>query len=309
MTRLLICYDASAAARAAIAAAGALFPDAEATVACVASPVTTRADETLVHAGAPDGIGPDDLEALQAREHEEAVLAALEGAKLAAVAGIPSDIRPLAGGTPWRALLEEARRQDSDVIVSGTRGEGAFERVLLGSTASSLLHHTARPLLVVPAGPDQQLDGPLIAGYDGSSGADAALRFAAAHLPGRRLVVAHAWRSPVRNTTRGRALLHAPVATLHDYATGVDEIIGGLAATAADAGVSRAQALGLDAEPRTPEASRVWLALLETARDSGAAAILVGARGRGALAGTVLGSVTSALVHAAAVPVVVVPST
>jgi nucleotide-binding universal stress UspA family protein len=44
------------------------------------------------------------------------------------------------------------------------------------------------------------------------------------------------------------------------------------------------------------------------AESCGAPAILVGSRGRGAMASTVLGSVASALVHVAALPVLVVPN-
>ena len=50
-----------------------------------------------------------------------------------------------------------------------------------------------------------------------------------------------------------------------------------------------------------------WRTLLGGATRHGAAAILVGSRGRGAAASTVLGSVASGLVHAAALPVLVVP--
>jgi nucleotide-binding universal stress UspA family protein len=307
MTCLLIAYDASDAARAAVAAASALFPRADAAVACVATRVPAIADEALIRAGMPEGLPPDELEALHAQADEQASAAALEGTELAASAGLPAEIVTLPDTTPWRGLLAEARRRESDLIVCGTRGEGPVDRLLLGSTASSLLHHADRPLLIVPAGTAPSPDGPLLAGYDCSTGAEGALRFAAKHFAGRRLVVAHAWRSPVRHRARGRALLRIPVAALHDYATGMDEIFAGLAAAIADEGVCRARELGLEAEGRAPESRRIWRALLDAARDAGAAALLVGARGRGAATAAVLGSVTSALVHAAEQPVLVVP--
>ena len=49
-----------------------------------------------------------------------------------------------------------------------------------------------------------------------------------------------------------------------------------------------------------------WRALAATARAEEAAVIVAGCRGRGALASTVLGSVSSGLVHNAEVPVLVV---
>jgi nucleotide-binding universal stress UspA family protein len=48
-------------------------------------------------------------------------------------------------------------------------------------------------------------------------------------------------------------------------------------------------------------------ALLEAASDVHAAVVLVGSRGRGAVASTVLGSVASGLVNAAARPVLMIP--
>ena len=67
-------------------------------------------------------------------------------------------------------------------------------------------------------------------------------------------------------------------------------------------------ALGLVARAAAPESGHGdWQTLLDGAQESGAAAILVGSRGRGAVAATVLGSVASGLVHAAALPVLIVP--
>ncbi|OQX67606.1 MAG: hypothetical protein B6A08_14490 [Sorangiineae bacterium NIC37A_2] len=37
-----------------------------------------------------------------------------------------------------------------DVIVVGSRGLGAFKRVLLGSVSSYVVHHAGRPVLVIP---------------------------------------------------------------------------------------------------------------------------------------------------------------
>jgi nucleotide-binding universal stress UspA family protein len=291
MTRLLIAYDASRAARAAVGAAAALFGHAEATVVCVARPPAGAADEAVLRAGLPGAdVGAPDSGG------DEAIGAALEGAQLAASAGLPAGVVALPGGTPWRALLDEARRRRSDAIVCGTRGEGAFERVVLGSTAASLLRHSELPLVVVGAG-GHTPDGPLVAGFDGSPAAWAALRFAAAHLRDRHVVAAHAWCSPVRHTARGRALLSAPVPALHEYAEGMDQVFGDLATDAATAVAQSANGLGLDLEPRAVEGRHPSEALLCVARETGAAAILVGA-----------GPTAAALVHAAALPVIVVPS-
>jgi nucleotide-binding universal stress UspA family protein len=305
MTRLLIGYDGSGAARAAIGAAATLFPGAEATVATIHPPAPTPDVGALARAALPDDVIAEGIRRMGAEHARRAREIVHEGAELAAAAGLHPRRLVVSATSPWRALLAAA--DHCDAIVCGTRGEGAVERSLLGSTASSLLHHSDRPLLVVPAG-EAAADGPLLAGYDSSDGACAALRFAAEHLSGRAVLVAHAWRSPVRHTIRGHALTGSGIDTLEDYADRMDAIYRELADETAAEGAEFAQAVGLMARPIAPESGRgQWQALLKGAQRAGASAILVGSRGRGALASTVLGSVASGLVHAAALPVLVVP--
>ena len=213
------------------------------------------------------------------------------GVDLARAAGLRAEPAERAAFNTWTSA-SLANDIDADVLVCGTRGEGPLERAVLGSTASSLVHHADRPLLVVPPG-DGTLDGPVLAGYDESK-ARAALRFAAAHLRERPLVVAHAWRSPIRHTLRGHALLGSGIDVFAEYATEVDAIWEEIATTAADAGAEYARGLGLSTVAAAPESGRGdWRTLLGHARRAGASAVLVGSRGRGAVAATVLGSVAS----------------
>jgi nucleotide-binding universal stress UspA family protein len=307
MTRLLIAYDGSDPARAALAAAAALFPGAEAVVATVQPPFPSLEAAAMARIALPDAMIRVGIENLRAENEREGGERVAEGVELGSGAGLVCSARVLHDATPWRALRAAADDLGTDVLVCGTRGEGPLDRALLGSTAASLLHHADRPLLIVPAA-ESELDGPVLAGYDESEGARVALRFAAAHLPSRRLVVAHAWRSPVRHSLRGRALAHSGVEMFEDYASAVDEIWSEIAMEAADAGTAYARELGLDAEPVAPESrGGPSHALIDAAREVGAAVVLAGSRGRGAIASTVLGSVTSGVVNAAAQPVLVVP--
>jgi nucleotide-binding universal stress UspA family protein len=306
MTRLLLAYDGSEAARAAVAAAAALFPEAEAVVATVQPPPPTVEAAAMARIALPDSMIEQGIANMRAESEREASERVAEGAALAEEHGLRCTTRVLREITAWRALRALADELDADVVACGTSGEGPVERALLGSTAASLLHHADRPLLVVP-GPASS-DGPVLAAYDASDGARAALRFAAAHLAGRRVVVAHAWRSPIRHSLRGQALAHSKVEMFEDYARAVDEIWSEVAMESADDGVAYARDLGLTAEAVTPESGRgASHALLRAAHEAGAAVILAGTRGRGPVASTILGSTASGLVNAAAAPVLIVP--
>ena len=53
-------------------------------------------------------------------------------------------------GFPARTLLEVAERFDVSVIVAGRSGKGTIGRIVLGSVTTALLHHSTKPVIVVP---------------------------------------------------------------------------------------------------------------------------------------------------------------
>lgn len=53
-------------------------------------------------------------------------------------------------GDPTNQLLAICESNDADLLVIGRRGAGLAERVLLGSVADRLTHHSKIPVLVVP---------------------------------------------------------------------------------------------------------------------------------------------------------------
>ncbi|MFF2662768.1 universal stress protein [Kitasatospora sp. NPDC058032] len=55
-------------------------------------------------------------------------------------------------GNVIEVLLAASARQHT--LVLGTRGNGGFTRLLLGSVGSAVVHHAACPVLVVPAPPE-----------------------------------------------------------------------------------------------------------------------------------------------------------
>lgn len=53
-------------------------------------------------------------------------------------------------GDPVTRLLATCETNDADLLVVGRRGAGFAERVILGSVADRLCHHSECPVLVVP---------------------------------------------------------------------------------------------------------------------------------------------------------------
>ncbi len=54
-------------------------------------------------------------------------------------------------GIPVDEILETAREEDVDLIVMGTLGRSALEKLLLGSVAEKVIRHAMCPVLVVRA--------------------------------------------------------------------------------------------------------------------------------------------------------------
>jgi len=54
-------------------------------------------------------------------------------------------------GQPAKAIIEQADRQEADLIIVGSHGFGAVFKMLLGSVSSAVLKKAGRPVLIVPA--------------------------------------------------------------------------------------------------------------------------------------------------------------
>lgn len=141
---ILIAYDGSEAARAAIAKAGELLAPAQAQVFTTWRPVSLG-----VSAGvAPPAYVPD-LEAVYERNARET---AAGGVTLAEAAGLTAE--PVVACEPngcWTAILDAADIADAELIVVGARGLSGVKSALLGSVSSGVVHHSKRPVLVVHA--------------------------------------------------------------------------------------------------------------------------------------------------------------
>jgi universal stress protein F len=60
------------------------------------------------------------------------------------------DARKVEIGTPWQAVCAAAKRENADLVVIGSHGYGALDRVL-GTTAAKIVNHCDRSVLVVRA--------------------------------------------------------------------------------------------------------------------------------------------------------------
>jgi nucleotide-binding universal stress UspA family protein len=196
------------------------------------------------------------------------------------------EVRPLLVFGQATAVLCE-RSHDADAIVVGCRGRGGIAGMLLGSVSWQVAAQAGCPVVVVRGrwrSVGDHVRGPVVVGVDGSAAADAALGFGFAEA---RL--------------RGVPLL--AVCAL------------------ADSPASRGGYLRLQAEfepaiarhekkhPEVPVLRQVAQggardALLAAAHD--AQLLVVGSRGRGGVAGMLLGSVSQAVLHHALCPVAVV---
>jgi nucleotide-binding universal stress UspA family protein len=136
---------------------------------------------------------------------------------------------------------------------------------------------------VDPAGHTRTADGPLLLCYDGSPDARGAIAHAGRLLGGRDALVVAVWQQTgaLGSASAGERI-------------------------AAD-GVRIAQQAGLDAKPVAAEATgTVWKTIVEVADRHDCAAIVVGSRGSTGLRRALLGSVSSAIVHHADRPTLIV---
>jgi nucleotide-binding universal stress UspA family protein len=147
---ILIAYDGSAHARAAVRRAGALLTPRPTTVLHVADSFEGAAPAALL--GAPAGAATTAVRRVGAEAHAHAERLAAEGAELARSAGLPAASRVVQNpGAPWSAICGVADEIGADVIVAGTRGRSGLAAAVVGSTAQGLLRHAGRPVLVVSA--------------------------------------------------------------------------------------------------------------------------------------------------------------
>jgi nucleotide-binding universal stress UspA family protein len=146
-------------------------------------------------------------------------------------------------------------------------------------------------------------DGPLILCYDGSEDSRHAIRRAGELFAGRRARVVSVWQATAATGGLGFAGETAGMVDLFE----LDRAAAKAGDSIADEGARLAREAGLLAEPVAVEgAGPVWKTIVELADRDDAATIVMGSHGRAGLRAMLLGSVSSAVVHHADRPTLIV---
>ena len=153
-------------------------------------------------------------------------------------------------------------------------------------------------------GHTSRASGPLLLCYDGSEDARNAIRRAGALFAGRRALVVTVWQPTTVPSSLGFA---GEAASMLNFVE-LDRAAAKAGGRLADEGVRIAQQAGLIAAPVAVEgAGSVWKTIVEIADRDDAATIVMGSRGLTGLRAMLLGSVSSAVVHHADRPTLIVP--
>jgi nucleotide-binding universal stress UspA family protein len=237
------------------------------------------------------GLGVDYRHVVRGIADEQLVTAAREATAVAP--DLEVERVPVEG---FPAPVLQAQSIDAALVVLGDRGLGGFTGLLIGSVAVALAAHATCPVVVVrgpEADPKAARSEPVVVGVDGSPAGEAAVPFAfeAASLHGVPLVAVHTWRDLLVDATMAPLLDFDAIAA--EEAEVLAERLAGWSATYPDVAVRRAVLRDRPAH-----------ALVE--QSAAAQLLVVGSRGRGGLAGMLLGSVSQAVLHHAHCPVAVV---
>jgi nucleotide-binding universal stress UspA family protein len=151
---VVVAFDGSPEAHAALRAAASLFRGRPLVVVSVWEPGMAAAaqpypDPTGLSYPLPD---PESIAIVDRIQSEHAGSSAEAGATLARSLGAQAEALAVAeGGDIAETVDSVAAQRDAAAVVVGSRGLGGVKSKLLGSTSRRLLHDSRRPVLVVRA--------------------------------------------------------------------------------------------------------------------------------------------------------------
>ncbi len=149
MGPLLVCYDGSDGARAALETAARELPGRTAVVAYYWQPFAQSNRRTAIHILEL----VQDATSINEGEERLAVEIAGEGAELACRAGLEATPAPARIEVPIdEAVLTHADEIDAAAIVLGARSRSSLKSLLIGDLAYEVVQRATRPVLLVPSG-------------------------------------------------------------------------------------------------------------------------------------------------------------
>ena len=146
---VLICYDRSPDAKAAIDHGASLLKGEQATVLTIWQPFVNIVAHTPTF-----GLGAAAVESKKIDEEslKAAEGRAEEGVQLAKEAGVRALVRVVPQAiTTADTILAEAEALEASAIVMGSRGLTGVKSLLLGSVSHAVMQHADRPVIVVPS--------------------------------------------------------------------------------------------------------------------------------------------------------------
>lgn len=195
----------------------------------------------------------------------------------------------------FNAVMDVAEMVDADLVVVGSRELDGFKRLLVGSVSEHVVHSVHRPVLIVRGGEGSWPPAQVIVGFDDSSAARGAGRFAATitHLyPDAAIELVEA--EPALSVAEDRYLTpdeehDIEYEHLLQFARTLDPIAGRTVETAVAVGDPAAALIATGSERPGPNL------------------VVVGTRGLGAVRRLLLGSVSTKLLHSGHAALLVVP--
>jgi nucleotide-binding universal stress UspA family protein len=235
-------------------------------------------------ASVPDDFG--EWQEKQARQVVEDAMRVAHESTAGATVQIDTEI-PFAPLVPTLVDMSE----HAQMIVVGSRGQGAFSRAVLGSVSTALIHHAHCPVAVLHGhAPSERAHAPIVLGVDGSPASEraTALAFEEASWRKAELVALHAW-----SDADWPEVAPIPWSVFSADAEKVlAERLAGWQERYPDVVVRRLVVPDHPAKHLIAESESAQL-------------VVVGSHGRGGFAGMLLGSVSSAVVHGVGAPVIV----